>query len=304
LQDKCNELALEPVGERAFRQEEIMATLSLSVGSIAGPAAPWRAGLGILAVLAGALAIGLTTLVNVDSDRAWYAAAENVLRFSSFVFLIFLFYESASTFAPSAVPGFDRIKATLLFAFAGAYAAYLAFIVGRVYFANTHGPGETLMFCAFAGVVPAVLAVGTHRHRAHSLGWEILRRAAIVYFWLIFALSGLGHFYGPHRPDRYFGTLLLLLLAALLLRLTAGLAGTLSRQARHRGASDPFGVDSESSRKHRVQQSITIIGPPTGPTQMKFPFILTREGEKRIQANEFRKNCGFTQKVHPGARQS
>ena len=206
-----------------------MSTLSLSADSISHPAVQGRTGLGVLAVFAVALALGLATLASVDSARAWYAAAENVSRFSVFVFLIFLVREPASYFAPAAVPASNRSEAMLLLAFTVAYATSLAFIVGRVCFTNTPSPAATLMFCAFAAVVPLVLTASAYRRFARLLGWQILRSAAIVYFWLIFALSGLGHFYGPHRPDRYFATSLVLLLAALLLRATATLARTLHR---------------------------------------------------------------------------
>jgi hypothetical protein len=210
--------------------KEIMATLSFSIGSVSDRAVLPRAGLGVLAVFAGALAIGSATLLlNADSNRAWYAAAENVLRFSAGVFLIFLIVRPLSYFAPSAVPRSGKSETTLLLAFAVAYATYLAFIFGRVVFSNAHGPAEALMFCAFAAVVPTVLAASLYRPHARLLGWQILRTAAIVYFCLIFALSGLGHFYGPHRPDRYFAASLVLLLAALLIRLAAALARALRR---------------------------------------------------------------------------
>jgi hypothetical protein len=240
-----------------------MATLSLAVDSISRPAVLWRAGLGVLAVFAVALALGLATLANVDSARAWYAAAENVSRFSVLVFLIFLVRGPASYFVPSAVPASNRSEAMLLLAFTVAYATSLAFIVGRVCFTNTHAPAATLMFCAFAAVVPIVLTASAQRRFARLLGWQIVRSAAIVYFWLIFALSGLGHFYGPHRPDLYFATSLVLLLAALLLRATATLARTLHRAKPAIAARALFGDNRADSHQGREGRNVSNSAQPS-----------------------------------------
>jgi len=183
----------------------------------------WRTGLRILGVVLISVTIGSFTLLARGGDeRAWYAAAENVSRFSAFVFLVFFVSGSLPYFlrAPRFITAGEQ---TLLLAFVGSYLVYLAFIVARVLLTDARTPTETLTFCVFAAVAPSVLAAsGYHRReRPSTAGWEILRRAAVIYFWLILALGGLGHFYGPHRPDPYFGLLLFLLTGGLLTRLVA-----------------------------------------------------------------------------------
>jgi hypothetical protein len=208
--------------------EEIMATLSLPVPDVLRPnrAALWRAGMGIVVVLGISLAIGLVTLsVRGGNESAWYAAAENVSRFSALVFLGFFVSGSLSYFVPSAWSrAMGNAEETLLLAFVGAYATYLAFIVARVWFTDTRTPLETITFCVFAAIVPALLALTAHRQGERQLddtGWGILRRAGIIYFWLVFAIGGFGHFYGPHRPDPYFGVSVLLLTGGLFMRVIA-----------------------------------------------------------------------------------
>ena len=51
---------------------------------------------------------------------------------------------------------------------------------------------------------------------------EKLRRTflgtATIYFWLCYAVMGLAHISGPHRPDAFYGISLCLMVAALLAR--------------------------------------------------------------------------------------
>jgi hypothetical protein len=206
-------------------QEKDMVTPSLPLPVISPPtgASKWCTEQQILGVVLICTAIGsLTLLAHGGDQRAWYAAAENVSRFSALVFLGFFVSGSLSYFfrAPRCV---GTAEQTLLLAFVGSYFVYLGFIVARVLLTDTRTPTETLSFCAFAAIAPSVLAASTYRRRERppNGGWEILRCAAIMYFWLILALGGLGHFYGPHRQDRYFGLLLVLLAGAFLMRLFA-----------------------------------------------------------------------------------
>src|SRR5579864_7634497 len=134
-------------------------------------AVSWRAG-SILAVLACALAIGLSSLRSHDGDgSAWYVAPENVLRFSVFVFVGFFACRPLSYFAP---PTLSRrlvsSEDTLLLAFVVAYVTYLAFIVGRAYFTNMRTSTATVISCALAAIVPATLAASAYRRDPGLLG--------------------------------------------------------------------------------------------------------------------------------------
>jgi hypothetical protein len=217
----------------------------------------------ILSVVLISVAIGsLTFLTRGSDERAWYAAAESVSRFSAFVFLGFFVSGSLSYFlrAPRTV---GTAEQTLLLAFVGSYAVYLAFIVARVLLTDTRTPTETLTFCAFAAIAPSVLAASAYRRdkAPPTAGWEILRRAAVIYFWLIFALGGLGHFYGPHRPDRYFGLLLVLLAGGFFMRLVAA-AGRRFRIADARSSSSPaVAIDLQQGTEIATQSAFAVRAP-------------------------------------------
>ncbi len=192
----------------------------------------WRATF-ILAVVAAALAIGWSSLRLHDGDgSAWYAAPENVLRFSVLVFACFFSWRPLSYLVPRALARrLTGSEDTLLLAFVAAYATHLGFIIGRAHFSGMRAPVDLVIYCAFAATVPAMLAASAYRQQARLLGnkaWRFIRRAGVAFFWLIFALSGLDHFYGPHRLDSYFAVSLVVLFGALLLNVIASFARSLS----------------------------------------------------------------------------
>jgi hypothetical protein len=196
----------------------------------------WRV-LFILAVVACALEVGWYSLQShAGSGSAWYAAPENVLRFSVLLFVGFFAWRPLSYLAPGALSHrMASSEDTWLLAFVAAYATYLALIIGRAYFTDMRSPFDTVIYCAFAAIVPMILAASAYRRHARLFGhkaWRILRRAGVVYFWLIFAVSGLGHFYGPNRPDSYFALSLVALTGALLLHVIAALVRSVRGIAR------------------------------------------------------------------------
>ena len=223
----------------------------------------WRTGSQILAIVLISAAIGLLTLFAHGGDQgAWYAAAENVSRFSAFVFLGFFVSSSLSYFfrAPRTIGNAEQ---TLLLAFVGSYAVYLGFITARVFLTDARTPAETLTFCAFAAIAPSLLAVSAfgRRKRSATAAWEILRRAALIYFWLIFALGGLGHFYGPHRPDGYFGLLLILLACGLLMRVAAAIGRRVRVVGRGTAADSAAAIDLQQGAEIATQPAFAVHVP-------------------------------------------
>jgi hypothetical protein len=59
---------------------------------------------------------------------------------------------------------------------------------------------------------------------------RILLGAGLCCFWLAYALTGLEHISGPHRPDGFYGVSILLMIAALLLRFADDFAANIFRR--------------------------------------------------------------------------
>jgi hypothetical protein len=67
----------------------------------------------------------------------------------------------------------------------------------------------------------ALTAQPLRRHGVAVMGDKLRRTflgTATIYFWLCYALMGLAHISGPHRPDGFYGISLCLMVAALLAR--------------------------------------------------------------------------------------
>lgn len=196
-------------------------------------------------VLASSLAVGIATLFLHGADgRAWFAATENVSRFSAMVFLVLFAGEPIAYFLPSTTPlSRERNRKAIDAAFLCAYATYLAFLVARLTFAPSASAIETAILCTAASVAPVALAWSSAGGKTAQRGIarSAVRTAAIVWFWLVFVAGDIDHLYGPHRPDRYFGISLLLLTGALLLRFAAALVRKL-RAGRNPKPLEPTGA--------------------------------------------------------------
>ena len=65
------------------------------------------------------------------------------------------------------------------------------------------------------------MAYAASRQAVARLGETVAPRLAVgggLLFWLTYALTGLAHLSGPHRPDAFYGVSLSLMIMALLLR--------------------------------------------------------------------------------------
>lgn len=182
----------------------------------------------ILGAVASCLTIGLITLVARGASLSgWHAAAEVVSRASSFVFVIWFIAEPLGVLFPyGAMRRLSSKRPALQQAFVSAYATFLAFVAAPFILADAPMQAVTLIFLIFAGLVTFVLALSAHCGGLLSdSAWRAMRILATGYFWLTFVFADLRDFYGPPPSDLFSEISLLVLIAALLIRFSAGLAG-------------------------------------------------------------------------------
>ncbi len=75
-------------------------------------------------------------------------------------------------------------------------------------------PRPSVAYCILTASILAVMLFSAHPGTRRFLGgpaWRAMQRIATSYFWLVFALTGIGRLIGPHRPDYWHGFALLLL---------------------------------------------------------------------------------------------
>jgi hypothetical protein len=155
----------------------------------------------------------------LGSQLAW--------RFAFFVFFAMLAVGPICNLAPF---GFCRFlgpqRRQLVWSFCAAFDVYLlsVFVPNLLLPAALQQDGVSAgmtLFILFGGALVAIMAYAATSHAATLLG-ERAQRAilavAATYFWLCYALAGLGRISGPHRPDWFYGVSLCLMIVALLLR--------------------------------------------------------------------------------------
>ncbi len=175
-------------------------------------------------------------------DTGLRLGSEITWRFASFVFFAAIAAGPVCRLiSVSLAQALDGLRRQLIWSFCVSYGVFLATLV----LPNTLGGvthddatiGMTL-FSLFGGAAAAVMAYCAGREEPAFL-CERARRAmlsvAASFFWLTYALTGLAHLSGPHRPDAFYGISLSLMILALLLRFTdrfvAKLRGTASPQS-------------------------------------------------------------------------
>jgi hypothetical protein len=179
---------------------------------------------GFVAAAAACLAFASMARHGFD-DSGLRQASELDWRFASFVFF------AAAAIGPVCrlIPygPFRRLgglRRQMIWSFCASYAVFLASMILPNTLGGVTHDDATLgmtMFSLFGGGAAAVMAFAATRDAAARLG-EKSRRAllsvAASYFWLTYALTGLAHLSGPHRPDGFYGLSLSLMILALLLR--------------------------------------------------------------------------------------
>lgn len=194
---------------------------------------------GIIGLATAVLGLGLMVAHGFGQDGV-RLGSEWTWRFASFVFF------AAAVAGPVCrlVPGLKGLEAQcrqVIWSFCASYGVFLASLLlpnalgGVTHDETTSG---MILFCLFGGGAMAMMAWSAGRGAAERVG-EKTRRALLSvsgsFFWLSYALTGLAHLSGPHRPDAFYGISLSLMILALLLRfadrLVAKLRGTLAVSA-------------------------------------------------------------------------
>lgn len=155
-------------------------------------------------------------------EGAWGYATDLVLRYATLVYILaFALGPAARLFAGRESVRIALLSRMMLLGFAAAYAVFLLCVMLPFAFATDGMPLATFGFCVFDGFIVAVLAVTASPDTRCRLGArtaETFHRLSVGFFWVAFAMSDVAHLYGPHRPDRFYGISLCLLICVLLVR--------------------------------------------------------------------------------------
>jgi hypothetical protein len=176
------------------------------------------AAVAVLLTLVSIAATGLSeTGIRVGSQMAW--------RFSFFVFLAALVAGPLYRVAPLC-RFLGPHGRQLIWSFCAALGVYLASVLVpnllRLPLPQAQGLDiGMLVFVVLCGLLAAITAYAASPEAARRLGEKAQRAILAIglsYFWLTYAVSGLSHISGPHRPDLFYGLSVSLLVAALLVR--------------------------------------------------------------------------------------
>ena len=179
---------------------------------------------GMVGIAAALLGVSAMVVHGFDDDGI-RLASEISWRFASFVFFAAVVAGPLCRLVPLAVcKSLGSLRRQLIWSFCASYGVFLAVLLlpnslGGV----IHGDSTAGMtaFALFGGMAMAVMAYAASRQAGVKLG-EKARRALLSvagsFFWLTYALTGLAHLSGPHRPDMFYGVSLSLMTLALLLR--------------------------------------------------------------------------------------
>jgi hypothetical protein len=184
-----------------------------------------------------ATAIVVLTGLSVRDASGWSVAADEIWRFSAFVFAAALAWEPAVSLLPrEARESLAPEAGTLTAFFVLTYAAYLAFTFAPNWLDKTEPVIAMRLFGALAAAATVILAVSALPRWPGALG-QTLQRAvqfvALGFFWVLFVMCGIDHLYGPHRPDSFFGIAVLALVGALLVRFLAAFVQTVKMALAH-----------------------------------------------------------------------
>jgi hypothetical protein len=183
-----------------------------------------------LSALASGIALGAAVIVmgailyRGFSDNGFRLASQLAWRYTSFVFFAAMVAGPLCRIAARLLPAVtapEGLGRKLVWGFCASYGVYLL----SVFVPNVIdvSAGATLMVLLGAGVALVMAATAAPlQFRSRAIMGEKLRRTflgtATAYFWLCYALMGLAHISGPHRPDGFYGFSLCLMVGALLAR--------------------------------------------------------------------------------------
>jgi hypothetical protein len=160
-------------------------------------------------------------------DNGLRLGSELVWRFACFIYFAAVIAGPLARLIPSQT--LRRIceqRHQLVWGFCASFGIYLASVQVPSSFTLPGFKGDgasagTTVFVAFGAALILVIAFAASRRASVFLG-ERARGAMLgvgmAFFWLAYALTGLAHISGPHRPDAFYGISLNLMVIALLLR--------------------------------------------------------------------------------------
>jgi hypothetical protein len=194
--------------------------------------------------------VAIATALLTVAGWAARGFSENGLRLGSefarrFTFLIYFLAIVAGPIARlMPLPSLRRLceaRCQLIWGFSASFAVYLlGVLVPNLLLPG--GPdedgltGSMATFALFGAALSGIIAFAARRDAARILGEKArttILGVGLSTFWLAYALSGLAHITGPHRPDMFYGTSLSLMILALLLRFADCMA------AKIRGRREP-----------------------------------------------------------------
>ncbi|MEI9994844.1 MAG: hypothetical protein WDM91_09645 [Rhizomicrobium sp.] len=176
----------------------------------------------LFALLLSALVAVASLSLQAGTGNGWAEAGTQVGRFALLLFVAAMVVEPLGRLIPlKPMQAAARERGGLTLGFVTASAVALACELAPMQFGGAIVSAPTIAYCAFTGLILAVLLFSGHPATLRFLGepaWRAMQRIATAYFWLAFTLTGIEHIVGPHRPDSWPGFSLLLLVAALLIR--------------------------------------------------------------------------------------
>jgi hypothetical protein len=173
------------------------------------------------ALISALIAVGALSLDTSDGSH-WGQAAEFVSRFSLLLFVAAMVVEPIARLIPTRpTRAAAQERSSLILGFAMASAVSLSCVAAPSFLGGEAMSAPAVAYCLLTGIILVVMLFSAHPATQRLLGgptWRAMQRIATAYFWLAFALTGMGRLIGPHRPDDWHGFALLLLVAALLIR--------------------------------------------------------------------------------------
>ena len=156
----------------------------------------------------------VTDASRIGGDISW--------RFASFVFAAALLVGPLGRLLPfEAVQRVLPDRRCVIWGFTASFGIYLAAGAARNVLR-----GEAFMtgineFLILSALVAAAIAFAASRSATPLLGDRLRRNilgTGLCYFWACYAVMGLAHLSGPHRPDGYYGLSLSVMVVVLLAR--------------------------------------------------------------------------------------
>ena len=202
-------------------------------GRIVIPRLPGWIVIAILAAFAG----GAGLAARGFTESGWRLGSELVWRSPCFVFFAAIIAGPLARLIPwQPLREACENRRQLVWGFCASFALYLAGL--RMADLAAYGSRAAVMagiglFDLAGAVLLVIIACTASRHVAFFLDERVRRillGASLWCFWLAYALTGLEHISGPHRPDAFYGVSILLMIVALLLRFADDFAANIFRR--------------------------------------------------------------------------